>query len=187
MDIMLDLETLGVRCGSVILSIGACAFNRCDGHGYAEFHRFLKPKGQMQVGATIDPSTVLWWLGQSDKARVAMIAGQETAVQPMEALLALTEWVDSMIGAPADRKYVKVWANGADFDLALLTDLYRRYGLEAPWPYNGARDMRTVMDLAGCKPADFEPPPQGAHDALVDALYQARVTAKALERIAGRR
>lgn len=184
MDIMLDLETLGVRCGSVILSIGACAFNRCDGHGYAEFSRFLKVKPQMTVGATIDPSTVLWWMKQSDKARVAMVAGQETAVQPMEALLALNDWFNQL---GADMKTTKVWANGADFDLALLADLYRRFGMDAPWPYNGARDMRTVMDLAGCKPADFEPPPQGAHDALVDALYQARVTAGALTRIAGRR
>lgn len=181
MDIMLDLETLGVRCGSVILSIGACVMERDLGNMGQTFHAFLKPKPQMAAGATIDPSTVLWWLGQSDAARRAMIAGQDMAVQPMEALYQLNSWFDLVCPEVPARK---VWANGADFDLALLNDLYRRFDLEAPWPYNGARDMRTVLDLAGgFKPAHYKAAPIGAHDALVDATYQADVTAAALKRI----
>lgn len=39
MDIMLDLETLGTKPGSVVLSVGACTF----GHGVARrtYHQHL--------------------------------------------------------------------------------------------------------------------------------------------------
>jgi hypothetical protein len=178
---MLDLETLGIRCGSVILSIGACVMGRGFGADRGDaFHSFLKPKPQLAVGCTMDPSTVLWWLAQSEEARQRMIAGQLGAVQPMESLLALSEWMDR---AAPDPKTRKVWSNGADFDLALLNDLYRRFGLEAPWPYNGARDMRTILDIARCKAGDLLAPPAGAHDALQDAYYQSDVVALAFKRI----
>lgn len=180
MDIMLDLETLGVRCGSVILSIGACTFDRVTGSRGDTFHLFLKPKPQLAAGCTMDPSTVLWWLGQSDAARRAMLTGQDEAIKPVDALLRLRDWFNFVCPEVPARR---VWANGADFDIALLTDLYRRFGMEAPWPYNVARDMRTVLDIAGGKASDYIPAPAGAHDALVDAIYQANVVALALHRI----
>lgn len=189
MDIMLDLETLGVRCGSVILSIGACTFDRVTGtHLFTgpkqpTFHRFLRIKEQQLAGCTVDASTFLWWLGQSDQARKAMLNGQDEAGVVEGVLNGLDHWFNVVCPEVPARK---VWANGADFDLALLSELYRKWGRQAPWPYNGARDMRTVLDIAGCKAADLIPTSTGAHDALVDAQYQANVVALALKRMARR-
>jgi exodeoxyribonuclease VIII len=176
MDIMLDIETLGVRCGSVILSIGACVFGRAYGPQHDTFHMHLNAEQQMAMGATMDASTVLWWLDQSDIARRAIAAGQENAVSPLAALEGLTKWLDKEAPVTATRR---IWANGTDFDLALLTELYRKFGRKAPWPYNGARDMRTILDVVGKKATDLVPAPAGAHDALVDAVYQAEVVYQA--------
>lgn len=191
MDIMLDLETLGTRCGSVILSIGACTFDRATGaHDILgldctpNFHIFLKMKCQMAHGATIDPATVIWWLGQSEAARHAIIAGQDDAVNSYEALTAFDDWMNMVCPEVPARI---IWANGADFDLALLAELYRKFNRQPPWPYNGARDMRTVFDLAETKPKALLDAPTGAHDALVDAQYQANVMALALHRLKLRR
>lgn len=182
MDIMLDLETLGVRCGSVILSIGACTFDRNAGYyGDLCFHQFLKLGDQIGMGATMDPSTVMWWLAQSDHARKAMIDGQDQARPTGNVLADFDRWLDMVCPEVPARI---IWANGQDFDIALLNELYKKLGRNAPWPYNAARDMRTVLDVAGGhKPAFYKSAPTGAHDALVDAIYQADVLALALKRI----
>lgn len=184
MDIMLYLETLGTRCGSVILSIGACTFDRNAGHcGRSDdkFHMFLRAKEQLEIGCTIEPSTVMWWLAQSDVARKNMITGQDHAVTPHEALEYFTNWLSIVCPEMPARI---IWANGQYFDIALLSELYKKCGKNAPWPYNAARDMRTVLDVAGGhKPAYYKSAPIGAHDALVDAVYQADVLAKAFNRI----
>ncbi len=67
-NVMIDLETLGTRPGSVILSIGAVEFDRDLGLG-REFYVELNQASSITAGLTTDDATVDWWLDQEDAAR----------------------------------------------------------------------------------------------------------------------
>src|SRR6478609_2831880 len=66
-QIMLDLETLGQKPGSVILSIGACVFDRVGVH--ERFYTRVDPQSCIDAGLQADLSTFLWWMKQGDEAR----------------------------------------------------------------------------------------------------------------------
>lgn len=170
---MLDLETLGTRPGSVILSIGACVF---DEHGPIDnvaftFHADLYLSDQTARGCTIDPDTVLWWLQQKDDARMAVV--NRTPISVMAALGLLYNFYER-------NDCETVWSNGADFDIPLITDLYKRAGLAPPWKYNAGRDVRTIFALILKKLGDFGHKNDMGHHALHDALFQAREVADAM-------
>jgi hypothetical protein len=160
-DIMLDLETLGTSANSVILSIGAVRF---DAHGSAigeTFYRRISIDSCLAHGMTVSGRTLLWWIGQSDDARMS-IAGDDG--EDIEVVLKdLGEFIQE-----DDR----VWGCGAAFDNALLTQAYESVGLQVPWKYYNNRCYRTLKALyfAVERPA-FE---GIKHHALDDALNQAK-------------
>lgn len=174
---MIDLETLGTKAGSVILSIGATMFGEGYNTGGMAFHEHLNLEAQISVGMSMDPSTILWWMEQKDPARAAILAGQKNAKYPSVVLEHFAGWLTQC-------KAETVWGNGADFDLPLLSAAYVKFGMKQPWKYNAGRCVRTVMQLTGKKLGDFGTPVLLAHDALSDAVFQAAEVEKALEWLA---
>lgn len=193
MDAMLDLETLGVKPGSVILSIGAVLF---DPHGaveprvydlgggpvvnpiHATFHAFLNAQEQTDRrdfgGGLVDGDTVMWWIGQSDAARTAMLEGQKNTQPVLGVLVDFAQWL-------CKGRVENIWCHGATFDAPLLQALYESYRLPVPWKFRCVRDTRTVFDLAGRPIGSFGTPDGVSHDALSDAIWQAKETVKAID------
>ena len=172
-DISLDLETLGTAPGSVILSIGAVAFNIDDPtHRWlpASLPRFdvaIDTASAVAEGLTIDPDTVMWWLRQSDEARHAMAQKQGQAAPLHAALRAFREFVGvDTVGSDT----VRIWGNGSDFDNVLLAEAYRKHGIAAPWKFWNNRCLRTLRAM---NPDVPRVKPRLAHDALSDAEAQA--------------
>ena len=158
MHIMIDLETMGNRPSAPIIAIGAVAFDTEGVHD--EFYEVVDLADSVAEGAVMDPSTVLWWMQQSDEARAEF--GQEG--KPLGfALGDFREWIG--------RHDVEgVWGNGAAFDNVILSEAYRRMGSEAPWPFWKDRCYRTVKSLSAIKMQR-----SGTHhNALDDARDQAR-------------
>lgn len=176
MDIMLDLETLGTKPGSVVLSIGATTFDGKHGLTNQHFHAHLSLAAQVDAGLTIDPSTVLWWLGQSPEAQAAIGRGQLIASTPEDILTSFALWYTAQKGEA-------IWGNGSDFDLPLLAAVYHAFGMTPPWKYNAGRCCRTIMALTGKKMGAFGTVNPLAHDAHADAVYQASEISKALARL----
>lgn len=172
MDVMLDLETLGKAAGCPILSIGACAFTPGQGPGDV-FYEHMDIGMQAAFGLKMNPETVLWWMNQSDAARQALLGGQLKAKDPSTVLYLFEEWY-KRVGGTA------IWGNGADFDLPILGALYDLNNRPRPWAYNAGRCMRTIFSLVGKKPGAFGSKNDLAHDALSDAIYQAKETAGAM-------
>ncbi len=172
-DISLDLETLGTAPGSVILSIGAVAFNIDDPthrmlpESLPRFDIAIDVASATQAGFTIDPDTVMWWLRQSDGARHAMAQKQGQAGRLAEVLYAFRDFVGLATVGPDT---VRVWGNGSDFDNVLLAEAYRKLNRPAPWKFWNNRCLRTLRaehpDVPRVKP-------RLAHDALSDAEAQA--------------
>lgn len=160
--ISFDLETLGLKASSVILSIGAVAFNETE--LLQEMKVNINIDDQLRWNRTIDGSTLLFWFQQSEKARIAATMGPVRITEALDRFSGFIQGVSPK--AP-------VWANGQDFDMGILGNLYDTVGVGRPWAYNAGRDMRTLVDVYGKKP---EIPFEGEqHDALADAKHQARI------------
>jgi hypothetical protein len=168
--VMIDLETMGQSALAPIASIGAVLF---DPHGDwigDSFHIHVDLNSCVGWwGMQMDPETVLWWLGQSEAARQALIAGQVRAASLSEALSALSRFLPTG---------VTPWCNGASFDFAILATAYRLVKKPLPWDFWKERDLRT---LKGLNP-DLRVERDGVHhNALDDARHQARLVQHILQ------
>ena len=157
---MVDIETLGRGANASILSIGACMFDD-TGIG-AEFEVNLKHDGR-----SIDPETVRWWLQQSK-------AAQEKLFTPEPVTVKYARQQFQRFCEEHKPKYV--WANGANFDLLILRDLYGGY---PPWTYRAEMCMRSIRTLGHTLGIDYSDwwhdNNHGVqHGALDDAIRQAK-------------
>jgi hypothetical protein len=168
MDIMLDLETFSSKNNAMIVSIGAVTFDSVNpqvGFKRRLFYRVIHPK--TSVGH-IDPETVIWWLGQSEAARMALTHdfGEGFGTQRFSLQQALDDFTAfcQSFDKPA------IWGNGSDFDNVVLRNSYEHMGMKAPWSF---RDNRCYRTLKALRP-DIELERMGdAHNALSDAFSQA--------------
>lgn len=158
-DLMIDIETLGTAPGSVILSIGAVAFDAEAGVLGADFYSAIDPQSAVDAGLRMDVSTLKWWITQSDDARRAVFAGN----QPLDC--ALREFSDFAREVDASR----IWAKPPSFDLVLIDAAFHACRVHVPWHYRSLRDVRTLLDITGT-PSTYV---GTAHNALDDARSQA--------------
>lgn len=169
---MVDIETLGTRPGSVILSIGACVFNEKGTGNFARFYRNINVLSSLLAGLTVDEETVDWWRKQSDEARGSLFPGSANLYP---ALTDFATFID---------KNDYVWAKGPDFDLVMIHEAYRAIGARIPWSFRNARDVRTMLWLGEALGIKYEPVDRSvAHNALHDALYQAHQVSTVMKKI----
>lgn len=176
-NVMLDLETLGMRPGSVILSVGAVFFDPKTGEFGNSYYDEIDVMSCVSVGLHSSTDTIEFWKKQTGTARAAydraMRVGPLTAAPLKQVLEGLTSYLTAC--GPSDGlKHVKVWGNGAAFDNAILAAAYRACGLTPPWKYSNDRCFRTLKAL-GKDLGVNEPRFEGTkHHALHDAAHQAR-------------
>jgi DNA polymerase III epsilon subunit-like protein len=158
-NVMVDLETLGKRAGSIIVAIGAVRF---DKHGVTDqFYTVIDVEDAEKHGFTLDASTFLWWMKQNEQARKALYSPRKAPLPVAEALTAFTDFLG---------KNAIVWGNGANFDNKLLEAAYYLMDMEQPWPFWNDRCFRTVRSNY---PGVARHEPMVAHHALFDAEAQA--------------
>lgn len=168
----LDLETLGKGPTATIIGIGAVPFDIDTGVVYPDedsFYTAVDPSTCMKFGLLPDGDTIMWWLRQSDEARLAVQDG--TGIQ--QACIALAEFM-----APEDYDgNVSVWGNGAAFDNVILASAFRETGIAQPWTYKHdmcGRTLRALRDLVGVDLTYGAPESDAvAHHALHDARWLA--------------
>lgn len=174
--LMIDIESLDIRPSTVIISVGAVGFNE---HGpYAEHYWNLTWQTQIDMGRTVREDTIRWWFDQPDEARRAL------KLNPCDISLMLV----GLRRVYNDGGYERVWANGITFDIAALEHAFSQWSMEYPWKYNAPRDMRLLRDLVpDYFEADFKlhTPKVDEHNALADAVWQAKYVVAALAAIKG--
>lgn len=171
MHLMVDLETLGTSPDSVVLSAGAVFFNKKDGivlEAYSPFNLDC----QLESGRKIDANTLSWWLKQDDKAKKVF-----TEVEKAQRYYFLYQFIDDAINdciadKPFMLKNLKVWGMGANFDVVIMEDDYRRHGEDIPWAFWNVNCFRMFNKLTKCR--DKRAREGVFHNALDDARYQAR-------------
>lgn len=173
MDVMIDIETLGNRPSSVILSIGAVMFDPLapprDSVEYKE--RFYAVcDARTQQDRTMDADTVYFWLGQEKIAIGTLFQDQKPL---MDCLIAFTSFLKA-------NKVNKAWCYGATFDHVILNDAFEALQLKYPIHYRDRLDMRTYVQLMPKVP---RPELTNAiahnafHDALIQAIWMQRINA----------
>ena len=175
MDVMIDIETMGTRPGSAIVSIGAVAFDplgppvdAVSNTLPATFYRAVSLESCLEFGLTVDADTIMWWLRQTEAPRAAI---RHDTHHIAAALHDLRRFIERH-GARC-----RIWAHGASFDPVLLDHAYHAVGEPPPWEFRDVRDTRTIFDLAGIDLRQ-EPRYGVAHHALNDAVTQAMAVRK---------
>jgi hypothetical protein len=169
--VMVDIETLGTRPGSVILSIGACRFDE-TGVGDQNFYRPIDVLESLMLGLKVDEPTIGFWRLQPAAARAVLTPGRPL----QETMSALTTYI-------LDVPDSIVWAKGPDFDMVFVDAVYRALKSKAPWRYSAARDVRTILALAPDASSHPKYLPVVKHHALQDAIYQAGQVIAAAEKL----
>lgn len=159
--VMIDLETMGTKPDSAIVSIGAVLFdprlNKVD-----KKNTFYMELDWREQGRNIDAETEKWWSTQCEEAKEALEGWDELSI----ALQELSDWL------PQD---CKVWGNGATFDITMLENAYDQLGIEIPWKFWNIRDCRTIKDLYESSRGGYDKKSGGTlHNSLDDAYFQAR-------------
>ena len=144
---MFDVETLGKRSSSVILSMACIYFNPLEKPSPQElregaFFAKFKVKDQVQrLGREINQPTVDWWAKQCENVRVASYKPSQHDVEFEVGYEAMREWV-----AKKNDNKCWVWARG-NLDQLVLDDIEEQCGLKPIWLFNRWRDVRTAVDF----------------------------------------
>ena len=187
--VMIDLETMGTKHGSPILTIGAVLF---DPHEQDNVHSLESRSFLRRVDIAdaftnsngADPETLKWWLQQDDAAIKALVEGETVTLR--QALLDFRNYcVDR--NAELERKFFPnwsgfpvaciVWAKAPDFDCKMMEAAAAFCGEKFPFMFYQYRCVRTLQDLAWPNgPNDVPKFAAGTlHDARADAVNQALV------------
>jgi hypothetical protein len=177
-DVMVDLETLGSGANSVIVQIGAVTFDRYSGKIFDRFLINIDPESSVKKGFEIEPNTVLWWMQQPEEARKVVFNAEKIDVE-----MALHQ----LNGYFRGREHANVWSH-ATFDFVLLMHHYQKLGIKAPFHYRGARDIRTLADLAGFDYKTLKDKPRVGvkHTALEDCLFQIEYCVECFKSLRGK-
>lgn len=165
-NLMIDLESLGTKSGSVITQIGAVQFDIETGERGAIFKQNVSIDSCLKVGLKVQQSTIEFWLQQSDEARLGMIKD----TKPLgEVLYEFQAFIQSL--QPSE---LYLWGNSARFDLGVLENAYTALNKSTPWLFRNERDVRTIVGLAPwIKDQFIKRGNMGIlHDAVDDCIFQ---------------
>lgn len=166
-DLMVDVECLGKSETAALLSIGAVFFDLNTCTLGPTFQRAIHLATAMRDGGTVDAGTILWWMGQGEKARNGVrFGGQDIRT-------VLSDFSD-FIGQTCRTADVRPWGNSAAFDLPKIRTAYERIGATTPWHWVNERDFRTARAMHPAIIYDPKEKGDDAHEALADAVFQAQ-------------
>lgn len=136
-DVMVDIETLGLTGGDIILSVAFLEFHLEDGHARGDTLEInFDLKDSAKLGFNIDVETLMWWLKQD----------RETFEKNLKDPMPVDHALRRIINWFRDRD-LRVWANSPQMDLVLLKSYYRKLQMPVPWSYRNECDCRTIAML----------------------------------------
>jgi hypothetical protein len=167
-DVMLDLETMGNRSNTAIVSIGAVEFNIVTGETGREFYKVVDLQSCLDEGLKVQASTIYWWMQQDQKARERICEKGEHIAMVLEDF---NVWMQDCVDK------VRIWGNGARFDIGILEDAYVACCMDTPWNFRKEMDVRTLVSFAPHVKENM--PFEGVyHDPVDDCKHQIKYCSK---------
>jgi len=95
-------------------------------------------------GFDFDPETIKWWSERGFSAKEAVVKGKPEAID--DVLIGMLNYI-RRLREKYELTSICIWCQGMDFDIAILRNLCRKYGveLEEDIPHTSFRDCRTVI------------------------------------------
>lgn len=156
-DITIDFETTSLAPTAAIMSVGAVAWKRYDeespffGRGdgllrYPTFSAHVDLRSCFVEGFTFDQSTAEWWSHQSEKAKQALLDyddGDNPCLPIDIVIAALLGWIKDDVQEALGDTELCLWAQGTDFDIAILRYACYKLGIKFTIKHTQFRDHRT--------------------------------------------
>jgi hypothetical protein len=174
--IVIDLETLGLRADTVILSCGVVLVDLNGNQSFEELVEsgvqvYLDQTVQKCWGRTTTPLTLQWWEDQeinNPDACYCLDPVDSFVNHPTELMEIIKNHWSSM-----DLKNLKWFARNPVFDFSILNDLCIYCEIDTAWRYGMVRCVKTYIEMTGqiykIKPENYIPH-NSLHDAAKDAL-----------------
>lgn len=164
-NVMIDIESLGTKANSVILSIAALRFNPATGELGDYLLKKITIQSCLDAGLEIDADTLMWWMEQDQRARELAFPEQSACVPLSVALAELSGFI-------TDNDFV--WANPIDFDLTIIENARcKLFFPEKIWNRRNVMCLRTLKNIVP-KPV-YETEFTGIpHDPLDDCAHQVK-------------
>lgn len=169
--LVLDLETLGTKANSCILTIGALVFDpyKTDLIDYINnksenspdisiLYKKISIDSCVDLGMTVDDETIKWWSKQNEAA-IEEAFSDDDRHDIKDVLLELNKF---------SRNCTKFWAKSPSFDCNIIEDAASKLQIGVPWAYHQTRCIRTIEDFT-----DFKTAKINSHNALEDCFYEA--------------
>lgn len=174
--LMIDIETLGVTPFSAVLSVAAVKFDPATGEIGDSFYVNIDRDSSVALGLMVDEKVEEWWTAPARAE--AWQRMQDERVSAERAAEAFCDW----FRRNCDFENTIVWSHGAAFDFPILESYLRIAGQSVPWNFRNIRDDRTLFAVADVDFASL--PKEGTyHDAMSDAVNQAKAVSTALAKI----
>jgi hypothetical protein len=158
--LMLDIETMGNDSFSSIISIGAIEFDIDTGKTGESFYTNVNLQSCLDLGLTVNASTIMWWMMQNEQARKDIADDKSMSIH--EALIEFSKFCN---------KDYEVWGNSARFDCGILQNAYQKMSLPIPWDFRKERCVRTLVSFNPDIKKNFKM--EGtSHNALSDCIFQ---------------
>lgn len=160
-NLMLDFETLGNKPDTAVLSLGAVVFDKDK--VLAEKLWIFNVDGQLEAKRSVKMDTLIWWLTKSTKAKEVFDRSKDG--------LMIREFVPQFIKFCEPYSGLRVWGNGATFDVSIIENILDLSRTKPPWQFYNIRCYRTMKSCFGIDKRDIK---NISHDALQDAKEQAQ-------------
>ncbi|HDL9513630.1 TPA: 3'-5' exoribonuclease [Vibrio cholerae] len=168
---MIDIECMGKGSKAPITSLGAVVFNPNTGELGSEFYVIVNLCSSAYYGE-MDPSTVVWWLQQSDEAR-AIYAEDAPKLTLKDALTQFNDW----LAEQGESNDLYLWGNGKEFDNLIVRNAFEACRIKPNFSHWNDTDVRTIVkmgrDILGIDPKAKLVRDGVHHSALDDAKFQA--------------
>lgn len=152
-NITFDLETCALCHTAAVMSIGAVAWNAdAEDNPFADglpgdycFYRHVDLRSSFVDGFTFDAKTSEWWATQNEDAKKALLEYDDVPLRSIDGVIEDFFGFIQHVQKETSAKNVKLWSQGADFDIAILRNICGKYDIEIPVSYKNFRDHRTFF------------------------------------------
>lgn len=195
-DVMLDIETLGVADDAQVIQISAGAFDlESTVSELSDMKTFDCVLDLSTLGDTItvEQGTLKFWTSDTSNASVLYrMLTNDNGVTEQIMVEKFHKWLLYLIDSYEFRRLtlveIRLWGNGIIFDNVKVENLFKKYGLESPIKFYNHRDVRTIVELVADKLHTDVDTYRGQyaygiekHNAIHDVLYQARYVTHAYQ------
>lgn len=151
-NVMVDIETLGLGDEAQIIQISATHFSFRKGsshhkfNGELDFNSIKDRNGDIKINL----DTLNFWLKDINNYQVFKNFCEDKKGRVPEYFLinAFHKYLTNLKGEEKFSGELQLWGNGVIFDNVKIENLFNKHGLKSPIKYSRHMDVRTLMALA---------------------------------------